>query len=158
VVRARQDNDTPLILAGLADVLTERLLTDVRNVVGTDVRVRDGYFFSHIETGARTASELGRRLGMTQQAASKHVAELELRGFVRKELDPRDGRQWRLVLTPRARKTIRAGDRARERLRAEMVAVLGERGVAQLDQALVALSDRYGARAMFESGGDASSS
>jgi hypothetical protein len=49
----------------------------------------------------RTIGSLAERLGVSQQAASKAVADLERRGCVRREADPADGRARRVALTAR---------------------------------------------------------
>ena len=53
--------------------------------------------------GADTASELGRRLSITKQAAAKTIAVLEERGYVAREADPSDARRKRLHVTRMAR-------------------------------------------------------
>jgi DNA-binding MarR family transcriptional regulator len=49
-----------------------------------------------------TASEVGRRLGITRQGASKVVASLRRRGYVTLEPSQRSGREKLVRLTPRA--------------------------------------------------------
>ena len=49
-----------------------------------------------IAAGADSASELGRRLSVSKQAAAKTVAVLEQRGYVARGADPLDARRKRL--------------------------------------------------------------
>src|SRR5918994_1959083 len=61
-----------------------------------DVRPAHGYAFQAIGASGATATELGRRLGVTKQAAGQMVDELVRLGYVVRRADPRladlDGR------------------------------------------------------------------
>jgi DNA-binding MarR family transcriptional regulator len=70
-----------------------------------------------------TIGALAERLQVTQQAASKSVADLERRGYVSRVRDPADARVRVVALTDRGRAAVQ---RAREH-RAALVAELGER-------------------------------
>lgn len=62
-----------------------------------------------IDGGAETASELGRRLDVTKQAAAKTIAALEDMGYVGRDPDPDDARRKRLQVTPRGREMVAVG-------------------------------------------------
>ena len=70
-----------------------------------------------------TIGVLAERLGVTQQAASKSVADLERRGYVARAPDPDDARARLVALTPRG---VGAISRAREQ-RAALAGELAER-------------------------------
>jgi DNA-binding MarR family transcriptional regulator len=65
-----------------------------------DVRPAHGYAFQAIGAHGTTAGELGRRLGVTKQAAGQMVDELVRLGYVTRGADPSDGRRRLVTLTP----------------------------------------------------------
>src|SRR5688572_8092368 len=76
------DSDLSLasLFAGwaLADELQRRLAADGFD----DARFADGVVFQHVIAAAVTIGVLAERLGVSQQAASKSVADLERRGYL----------------------------------------------------------------------------
>jgi DNA-binding MarR family transcriptional regulator len=73
-----------------------------------DTRPAHGYAFQAIGPSGATASELGRALGITKQAAGQMVDELVRLGYVERRADPSDGRRRLVVLTPRGIDCLRA--------------------------------------------------
>ncbi|MDN4613182.1 winged helix DNA-binding protein [Leifsonia sp. F6_8S_P_1B] len=59
-----------------------------------------------VDAGAGTASDLGRALRVSKQAAAKAIASLEELGYVERRADPSDARRKRLVVTPRGWRCI----------------------------------------------------
>ena len=94
-----------------------------------DIRFADGFVFQHLVGGAITIGVLAERLGVTQQAASKSVADLERRGYVQRTADPDDARARRVALTPRGEGAIAAAREHRAALATELAERLGERRV-----------------------------
>jgi DNA-binding MarR family transcriptional regulator len=109
----------------LADELQRRLAADGLD----DLRFADGFVFQHLVDGPRTIGSLAERLGVTQQAASKSVADLERRGYVTREPDPDDARARRVALTDRGHAAIDGGRRHRAAIEAELAGRLGARRV-----------------------------
>ena len=72
-----------------------------------------------IAAGAENASELGRRLAVSKQAAAKTIALLEERGYPGRDTDAQDARRKRLQLTPRGLEGFRTGENIFDELRAE---------------------------------------
>jgi DNA-binding MarR family transcriptional regulator len=81
-----------------------------------DLRMSHGYVFQHLIDAQPTVSDLAAKLDMTQQGASKVVAELERLGYVERLPSPRDARVRHVGLTARGREAVTAARRARERL------------------------------------------
>jgi DNA-binding MarR family transcriptional regulator len=94
-----------------------------------DLRFADGFVFQHLIPGPLPVTALAKRLGVSQQAASKSVADLERRGYVRRAPDPDDARARRVALTPRGDAAIEAARRHRATLQAELTERLGPRRV-----------------------------
>src|SRR3954452_3404873 len=112
--------DLPLaaMFAGweLADEVQRRIAADGLG----DLRVADGVVFQHLVGGPRAIGDLAARMGVSQQAASKAVADLERRGYVRREADPADGRARHAALTERGEAAVEAGRRERGAMEAEL--------------------------------------
>jgi len=64
-----------------------------------DVRPVNGFAIRAVEAGADTASELGRRLTISKQAAAKIIVGLQERGYLERGTDPNDARRKRLQVT-----------------------------------------------------------
>jgi DNA-binding MarR family transcriptional regulator len=136
--------DLPLasLFAGwaLADEVQRRIAADGL----ADLRMADGVLFQHLVPGPRTIGSLAERLGVTQQAASKAVADLERRGYVRREADPGDARVRRAALTARGEAAIEAGRRHRAALEAELAERLGPRRIAAARNTLIDVVEALG--------------
>jgi DNA-binding MarR family transcriptional regulator len=127
----------------LADEVQRRIAADGMD----DLRFADGVFFQHLVPGPRTIGSLAERLGVSQQAASKAVADLERRGYVRREADPADGRTRIVALTGRGDEAIEAGRRHRAAVEAELAAKLGPERVEAARQTLVDALEAFGGAA-----------
>ena len=142
-----RDADLPLasLFAGwaLADEVQRRIAADGLD----DLRMADGVVFQHLVPGPQPIGELAARLGVSQQAASKSVADLERRGYVRREADPADGRTRRAALTARGEAAIAAGRRHRAAVEAELAERLGAERVEGARRTLVDVLEALGGTA-----------
>jgi DNA-binding MarR family transcriptional regulator len=86
-----------------------------------DLRVSHGYVVQHLIGGPRTITELAGLLGVTQQAASKTVAELAELGYV-DSAPGEDKRARAITLSPRARAALAVARRFRAGLERRLVA------------------------------------
>ena len=127
----------------LADEVQRRIAADGLD----DLRFADGVVFQHLVAGPRTIGSLAERLGVTQQAASKAVADLERRGYVRREADPGDRRARQVALTERGDAAIAAGRRHRAAVGAELADRLGAERVEAARTALLEALEAYGGAA-----------
>ncbi|TCC50080.1 MarR family transcriptional regulator [Kribbella capetownensis] len=125
----------------LADELQRRLAADGF----ADARFADGVVFQHLVAGPVTISTLAERLGVTQQAASKSVVDLEKRGYLSREPDPADARARNVVLTHRGQAVIGAARRQRAALESELRQAFGDERVEAARLLLVDTIKRLGA-------------
>ncbi|TDD30348.1 MarR family transcriptional regulator [Kribbella turkmenica] len=125
----------------LADELQRRLVADGF----ADTRFADGVVFQHLVGGPVTISTLAERLGVSQQAASKSVVELEKRGYLSREPDPADARARQVVLTARGDAVIDAARRHRAALESELRTALGADRVEAARVVLVDVINLLGA-------------
>ena len=123
------------LFAGLAlnERVTERLHADGFD----DVRFSHGFVFQHLVPGPLAVGALARRMGVSQQAASKAAAELERLGYVERAPDPADARVRRLALSARGRAAVEAGRAARAAVADELAGVLGPRRAETLRRTLL---------------------
>jgi DNA-binding MarR family transcriptional regulator len=102
-----------------------------------DLRFADGVVFQHLVGGPLAIGALGERMGVTQQAASKAVADLQRRGYVERAAGAGDGRVRQVSLTARGHAAIEAGRRHRAALEAEQ-----QRDPADLGEPAAEVADR----------------
>src|ERR1700753_4003385 len=97
------------------------------------------YALQAVVAGADNASELGRRLSVSKQAAAKTIAVLEDQGYVARETDPEDARRKRLQVTPRGTALLGEGEAVFEDLRRGWEQQIGATQLAEVEDRLTAL-------------------
>jgi DNA-binding MarR family transcriptional regulator len=130
------------------------LLRDAHAAVDADVReALAGAGFDEIkpghavvlrnlgEDGARP-SEIAARAGVTRQAVTKVVRDLERLGLVRRHTDPADGRGVIVRYTERGREGLELARRRMLAIEDELAAQIGAERWAVVRSALEALHDR----------------
>ncbi len=90
-----------------------------------DFRPAHEFAMRAIAGGADNASELGRRLSVSKQAAAKTIAVLEQRGYVGRDPDAQDARRKRLQLTPRGLEVLQTGEEILDDLRIRWAEQIG---------------------------------
>jgi len=98
-----------------------------------EARPMHGFVFQAIGPQGTTAAELGRRLGISKQAAGKTIDSLERLGYVRREADNRDQRRKTVVLTDRGFDMLSRSARIFDDLRARWEAELGPARMRSLE-------------------------
>jgi DNA-binding MarR family transcriptional regulator len=138
-------NDVVMLMQACSAAFGDRILARVRAECGDAVRFNDGYVFQHLVGGPLSISELAARLDVSQQAASKQVADLCSRDLVAVRADPADGRAKLVELSVRGWRAVDTARVARADLGAEIAELLGPRRAAATLAALRAISDQTGA-------------
>jgi DNA-binding MarR family transcriptional regulator len=118
--------ELPLRLLLAFRVLIDDLHDELARQGHPDVRPMHGYVFQAIGPNGTTAADLGRRLGVSKQAAGKTIDSLERLGYVERGADPRDARRKTVRLTDRGVDCLAASARVFDRLRAGWAQILGE--------------------------------
>jgi DNA-binding MarR family transcriptional regulator len=121
-----------LLLAGFRSIVTDGQAELARRG-HDDVRPVHDFAIQAIAAGADDVSALGKRLGVTRQAAAKTLAGLEERGYVVREPDPDDLRRKRLRVTDRGFALVREGGEIFDDLRETWAARIGEEQLLQLE-------------------------
>ncbi len=110
-----------------------------------DLRFNDGVVIQHVVAGPLSITALAERMGVTQQAASKAVADLERRGLLTREPSPADARAKLLALTARGTAAVDGTRVRRAALEAELAAEFGAERVADARALLAAILTRFDA-------------
>jgi DNA-binding MarR family transcriptional regulator len=107
----RRRGEIPLLLAMIYRAMTEELHDRIEAEGREPLRPAHGYTFRLLVDRVDTTSvELAEHLGVTKQAASKIVSELEGWGYVERRPHATDGRARVLVLTDKGRAYVRRAD------------------------------------------------
>jgi DNA-binding MarR family transcriptional regulator len=106
-------------------VLIDELHAELARQGHPDTRPMHGFVFQAIGPGGTTAAELGRRLGISKQAAGKTIDALEQLGYVERGADPADARRKVVRLTARAVDFLDRSARIFDDLRARWAGVIG---------------------------------
>src|SRR3954451_13240820 len=111
------------------------------------LRIGHGFLVQRLIEGEQPVGALARDLGVTQQAVSKTVAELERLGYVERRAGPGDARVRLVALTERGWAAVEAGRAARAAVVAELRERLGPRRVDAAARVLREVIELHGARA-----------
>lgn len=114
-------------------VLIDDLHAELARQGHADVRPMHGFVLQAIGPEGTTAAELGRRLGVSKQAAGKTVDALERLGYVERAADPHDARRKVVRLTARGVDCLERSARIFDDLRVRWAETLGERRLRALE-------------------------
>lgn len=125
-----------LLLLGSYRKLVDAAVVGLAERGFKDVRPIHDFALRAIAAGADSASELGRSLSVSKQAAAKTIATLLERGYVAREEDPADRRRKRLEVTPLGFEVLRTGEAIIDDLRESWRVQLGDAGLETLESHL----------------------
>jgi DNA-binding MarR family transcriptional regulator len=93
--------ELPLLLFGGFRAIIDELHAELARRGHPGLRPAHGFAMQAIGFGGATASDIGRRLGISKQAAGKTVERLEALGYAKRAADGADRRRKLVRLTPR---------------------------------------------------------
>lgn len=128
-----------LLLAGFTTMVDE-VITELERRGHPGVTATHEFALRAIDDGARSASDLGRRLGVSKQAAAKTITALELLGYLDRRPDPADARRKELRVTARGYDMTTTGGKLFDELRSRWSATIGARRLDVLEAQLAELS------------------
>ncbi|MFC9794326.1 MarR family winged helix-turn-helix transcriptional regulator [Streptomyces sp. NPDC127584] len=128
--------ELPLLLFGGFRTLIDRVHARLADEGHPDMRPAHGFAMQAIGARGATASEIGRRLGVSKQAAGKTVDRLLALGYAERADDPTDARRKLVRLTPHGFAALARSAAIFDDLRAEWAATLGADGVLAMEAAL----------------------
>jgi DNA-binding MarR family transcriptional regulator len=127
-----------LLLAGFRS-LVDAAIVELARRGYHDVRPVHDFAMRAIAEGTANASELGRRLSVTKQAAAKTIAVLQARGYVTRDADPLDARRKRLQVTSLGFEVLKQGEAIFDQLRNQWERQIGPTQLEDLERQLTAL-------------------
>ncbi|MCX4823907.1 MarR family winged helix-turn-helix transcriptional regulator [Streptomyces sp. NBC_01142] len=131
--------ELPLLLFAGFRSLIDRLHAELAEQGHPDVRPAHGFAMQAIGAGGATASEVGRRLGVSKQAAGKTVDRLVTLGYAERTDDPADARRKLVRLTPHGLDALARSAAIFDELRAEWAGALGAGRVREMEESLRAV-------------------
>ena len=136
---SRSGADLALLLLGGFRSLVDAAIVELALRGYEDVRPVHDFAMRAIASGADNASELGRRLSVSKQAAAKTITVLQERGYVAREADPLDARRKRLQVTALGFDVLRTGEAIFDELRDQWERQIGPSQLESLKTHLAAL-------------------
>ncbi|MEU4268676.1 MarR family winged helix-turn-helix transcriptional regulator [Streptomyces sp. NPDC026092] len=131
--------ELPLLLFAGFRTLIDRLHAELARQGHPDLRPAHGFALQAIAAGGprgATASDIGRHLGVSKQAAGKTVDRLLAVGYAERADDPTDARRKLVRLTPHGLDALARSAAIFDELRAEWTRTLGTARVRDLETAL----------------------
>ena len=139
---SRSGADLALLLLGGFRALADAASAELALRGHDKIRPVHDFAIRTIDAGADTAAELGRRLGVSKQAAAKTIAFLEQRGYIAGQDDPRDHRRRRFTVTEHGHALLLTGEQVFDELREQWAERIGAEELARLEEALSDLGIR----------------
>ena len=136
---SRSGADLALLLLGGFRALADAARAELARRGYEDVRPAHDFAMRAIIAGANNASDLGRRLSVSKQAAAKTIAVLQARGYVESGADPIDARRKRLQVTALGFEVMRQGEAIFDELRDQWGRQIGAAQLAELEACLTKL-------------------
>ena len=128
--------ELPLLLLAGFRALIDELHAELARQGHPDVRPAHGFAMQAIGPSGASATEVGRRLGVSKQAAGKTIDRLAELGYAERVDDPADGRRKLVRLTPRGLDSLARSAVIFDDLRARWAQVLGPARLSDLEDAL----------------------
>lgn len=128
--------ELPVLLAGAFRAIVEDLHDQLADAGHPGARPIHGFALQALGRDGVTVSELGRRLGVTKQAAAKTVASLETLGYVHRVAHPEDQRAALVKRAALGDEMLALSAQIFGRIHAETAERLGDAQLEALEAAL----------------------
>jgi DNA-binding MarR family transcriptional regulator len=135
----RPGYELPLLLAAAFRELIDSLHAELSKHGHGEARPIHGFALQAIGPDGATVSELGRRLGVSKQAAAKTAAGLEKLGYIARQPSALDARATVLTRTARGSEMLERSAVIFEQLRRDWVHRLGAEEVSAIEDGLAAI-------------------
>jgi len=136
---SRKGADLALLLLGGFRQLADGAGAELLRRGYPELRPSQEFAMRAIAGGADSASELGRRMSISKQAAAKVISVLEERGYVARMDDAKDSRRKLLTVTPLGHEAMAQGEAIFDDLRAAWARKIGEAALDRLQSDLSTL-------------------
>lgn len=140
---AYPDQDTPLLL--LLVLASRRLVDGLQaQLVAAgfeDHRAVHHNVMAHVTFEGVRLTELAEKAGVTKQAMSELVIDLERRGYIERVADPRDGRAKLIRIADRGAQAVDAAMTAFDRLEGAIADRIGSADLGEVKRGLLGVID-----------------
>jgi DNA-binding MarR family transcriptional regulator len=133
---ASKGAELALLLLGGFHTMVDEVTVELERRGHPGVRPVHEFALRAIDGGADTASELGRRLAVTKQAAAKTLVALEEMNYVQREADSSDARRKRIRVTPHGHELMTVGGKLFDDVRRCWSKQIGAQELATLEARL----------------------
>jgi DNA-binding MarR family transcriptional regulator len=133
---SRPGYQLPFLLIGAFRAVVDDLHAELAERGHPGARPLHGFALQAVGPDGATLSELGRRLGVSKQAAGKTAGVLTRLGYVERAPDPTDARAVRLRRTARGEELLALSAAGFERIRSGWAAELGAERMRRLEDDL----------------------
>jgi DNA-binding MarR family transcriptional regulator len=123
--------------------MNELVMEAIQHAGFKDVRESHGYVLQHFIDSDRGITELARRMEVTQQAASKAVAEIVAIGLL-EECPSRDRRSRRVRLSEQGWRFVRTTRRTRSKLERKLLRAVGQDAYDNMRKTLIQCLEELG--------------
>lgn len=141
-----------MLLPGAFSAMVDEVVAELGERGHPGTTANHEFALQAVDGGAQNASELGRALGVSRQAAAKTITGLEQLGYLKRQNDPSDGRRKQLIVTARGYEMVRIGATLFDNLRTRWSAQLGPERLAALEAGLRDLVASVGTVSTSENG------
>jgi DNA-binding MarR family transcriptional regulator len=142
--------ELPLLLLGSFRAIIDELHAELARLGHPGARPLHGFALQALGPDGVTIGELGRRLGVSKQAAAKTAKHLEEIGYAARSPHPEDGRSAVLTRTALGAEMLGLSAVIFERQREHWTELLGAERLAMLEDDLAALAGRTPGMSMNE--------
>ena len=125
--------ELPLLLFGGFRSVIDELHAELARRGHPDLRPAHGFALQAIGVRGATATEAGRRLGISKQAAGKTIDRLEELGYVQRAGDAQDRRRKLVRITPRGHDALAMSAMIFDDIRARWAGVLAPGRLSALE-------------------------
>ncbi len=132
-VRPAYGFELPLLLFGGFRSIIDELHGELARRGHPDLRPAHGFALQAIGLRGATATEAGRRLGISKQAAGKTIDRLTELGYVQKADDDQDRRRKLVRITPRGRDALAMSAMIFDDIRSRWAGALGPGRLSALE-------------------------
>ena len=128
--------ELPLLLFGGFRAIIDELHAVLARLGHPGLRPAHGFAMQAIGFGGATASDIGRRLGISKQAAGKTVERLAALGYAERAADGADRRRKLVRLTPRGIEALAMSAMIFDDIRSRWAGTLGPERLSGLEAGL----------------------
>jgi DNA-binding MarR family transcriptional regulator len=140
-IRAHRETVFLRLLLRVSQIETMDLVEQLHGRGHGEVQRAHISVLGNIDTEGTRLVELARRLGVTRQAASQMVQEIERRGYLERASDPDDARAVRVRHTPEGRALLLDALGLMDEIETGYADLVGDRAMEQMRRALRKIAD-----------------